>query len=177
MSKIGRRPIAFGDVKVSLVGSEVHYTGKMNSGVYVLPEWMEITLNDKTIAIKPGQSVPGASRLWGMHRALMANALIGADKGFEKQIRIVGLGFKAVKTAKGLQFSLGFSHKIDFEVPAGLTIEIDKTGQLLSCKSTDKNLLGLVCSKIRLLRAPEPYKGTGVQYANETIFRKVGKTK
>ena len=177
MSKIGRRPIAVGDSKIEIVGKEVHYKGEKSSGTYALPEWMDIVFDGKTIALKPGESVPGASRWWGMHRALLANALIGSDKGFEKQIRITGLGFKAVKTAGGLQFSLGFSHKIDFSVPAGVTIDIDKTGQLLSCKSSDKNLLGLVCSKIRELRKPEPYKGTGVQYVNETIFRKVGKTK
>jgi len=177
MSKIGRRPIAIGDAKIEIVGKEIRYKGKMNAGTYSLPEWMDIVFDQKTVALKPNKTVAGMSRLWGMHRALLANALIGADKGFEKQIRITGLGFKAVKASGGLQFSLGFSHKIDFALPAGVTVDIDKTGQLLSCKATDKNLLGLVCSQIRALRPPEPYKGTGVQYVNETIIRKVGKTK
>jgi len=96
---------------------------------------------------------------------------------FEKQIRIVGLGYKAVVQGSKLQFSLGFSHKIDFDLPAEVTVETDKVGQLLTCRSSNKEALGLVCSEIRALRPPEPYKGTGIQYVGEVIRRKAGKAK
>lgn len=92
-------------------------------------------------------------------------------------MRINGLGFKAVSVGDKLQFSLGFSHKLDFSLPTGVSVEIDKTGQVLLLKAADKEILGHVCSKIRALRPPEPYKGTGVQRADEVIRRKVGKTK
>jgi large subunit ribosomal protein L6 len=115
--------------------------------------------------------------LWGLHRALLANKITGADKKFEKELRIVGLGFKAVAAGSKLQFTLGYSHKIDFELPKEVSIEIDKTGQILMARSADKEVLGHVCSKIRSLRLPEPYKGTGIQYATEKIRRKVGKKK
>ena len=107
----------------------------------------------------------------------MANKIWGADQGFEKQLRITGLGFKALAVSGKIQFSLGYSHKIDFLLPQGVTVEIDKTGQNLLFKSVDKELLGLVCSRVRALRPPEPYKGTGIQYAQEVILRKAGKAK
>ena len=93
-------------------------------------------------------------------------------------MKINGLGFKAVKKGdRELQFTLGYSHKIDFTLPAGIDFEIDKTGQLLTMRSADKELLGQNCSEIRALREPEPYKGTGIQYLDETILRKAGKAK
>ena len=177
MSKMGRQPINIGSTHVEIVGHEIRYKGKNAQGNYMLPEWLIPTLDGQKLVLKPAHGGGDVGRLWGMHRALLANAITGADKGFECQIKIVGLGFKASKSAKGLQFSLGFSHKIDFELPAGIVVDIDKTGQLLTCKSHDKELLGLTCSRIRALREPEPYKGTGIQYGNEVIRRKAGKTK
>ena len=114
---------------------------------------------------------------WGLHRALLANALLGADKGFEKQIKIEGLGFKAQLQGNLLTFSLGFSHKPTYTVPSSVSIEVDKSGQLLTCRSSYKDILGQVCSDIRSLRPPEPYKGKGIRYSDEVILRKAGKAK
>lgn len=177
MSKIGRRPIQLGDVQVQVQNGEVHYKGKKTSGVYKLPKELTAQVEGKSLKINASTLTNDSKRLWGLHRALLANELKGADQGFEKQVRIVGLGYKAVSTAGKLQFSLGFSHKIDFEMPKEITVEIDKSGQLLTLRSADKVLLGLICSKIRSLKAPEPYKGTGVQYVGEVILRKAGKAK
>lgn len=177
MSKIGRKAIDTGNTQVTIKDREVHYKGKKSEGVHVLPDLLNAELNEKKLFIKAARKTSDSNMLWGLHRALLANKIKGADSGFERQIRIVGLGFKAVPAGKNLQFSLGFSHKLDFELPTEVTVEIDKTGQLLTFKSADKPLLGLVCSKVRALRLPEPYKGTGIQYANEIIRRKAGKAK
>lgn len=135
---------------------------------------LTLNLNE---SVKSKHSLRGVSRIWGLNRALLFNMIHGAEKPFEKKLEINGLGFKAVAAGSKVTFTLGFSHKIDFNLPESVSIEIDKTGQKLVLKSTNKELLGLVCSKIRALREPEPYKGTGIKYAEEVIARKAGKTK
>lgn len=177
MSKIGRRPIEIGGVTVDIKGKEVHYKGKRSSGVYVLDESLLAELKGKELFVKPAIVNDDTNRLWGLHRALLNNRIKGADVGFKKQLRIVGLGYKAVLTGSNIQFSLGYSHKIDVGLPKNVTVEIDKTGQVLTFDSFDKDLLGQICSDIRALRPPEPYKGTGIQYSDEKILRKAGKAK
>jgi large subunit ribosomal protein L6 len=177
MSKIGRRPINIGNAAVDIKNNEIHYKGKKASGTYSLPASFSAELKNKELWIKPVTIDRDTNRLWGLNRALLANKIKGSDVGFEKQIKIVGLGFKAVATGNDLQFSLGYSHKIPYQLPKAVTVVIDRTGQLLTFQSADKELLGQVCSDIRALRVPEPYKGTGVMYANEVILRKAGKAK
>ena len=177
MSKIGRKAIDISNVKIEIKGQDVHYNGPKNSGVHVLPEELTIQVNGNELLVVVKDPSQDANRVWGLHRALLANCITGASVGFEKNIQIEGLGYKAVLTGSKIVFSLGYSHKIDFELPKGVTLELDKTGQKLSFKSSDKALLGHVCSVIRALRPPEPYKGTGVRYATEVITRKAGKTK
>jgi large subunit ribosomal protein L6 len=99
------------------------------------------------------------------------------EKGFELKLTIVGLGFKAVSTGTKVTLSLGYTHKIDYDLPVGVTLEIDKTGQILMLRSADKFLLGNAADAIRSFRPPEPYKGTGIIREGEVIFRKAGKTK
>lgn len=183
MSKIGRKPIDIGAAAVEINGQEVHYKGKNNAGVYVLPLGFHPTVANAQLLIsldKAGKShkmIQEGNRLWGLHRALLANKISGAQKDFVKELDIVGLGFKAAATGPKVVFSLGYTHKIDFNLPKGVTLEVDKTGQKLIFKSFDRELLGQVCSDVRSMRPPEPYKGTGVKYKNETIARKAGKTK
>lgn len=177
MSKIGRKPIDISGVTVEINGNDISFKGKKMSGTHTLPALLKAEVVDGHLVITSVRKTAETNRIWGLNRALLANKIIGAQTGFDKQIRIVGLGFKAIVQGPKLQFSLGFSHKIDFDLPADVTVEIDKTGQLLTCRSSNKESLGLVCSKIRALRPPEPYKGTGIQYANEVIRRKAGKAK
>lgn len=177
MSKIGRRPIALGAVTVDIKGNEIHYKGKKASGVYQLDKILTAEVQDKELFVKPAELTSDTNRLWGLHRALLNNRIQGADTGFKKQLRINGLGYKAIATGSKIQFSLGYSHKIDFDLPANVTVEIDKSGQLVTFESTDKDLLGQVCSDVRAFRPPEPYKGTGIQYVGEVILRKAGKAK
>ena len=177
MSKIGRKPIDITGVTVDIQGQTISYKGKKASGTHVLPDALKVEKTDTSLRLQAARKAPRLNELWGLNRALLANKIIGANTGFEKKINIVGLGFKALVQGPKLQLSLGYSHKIDFALPADVTVETDKTGQLLTCKSIDKESLGLVCSRLRALRSPEPYKGTGVAYAGEVIRRKAGKAK
>lgn len=181
MSKIGRKPIDIGAVQVEIKGQEVHYKGKKGSGVYTVPKELVANLDNKKVYLKvagkPDMSLRELNRVWGLARALLANGIKGADTPFEKEVQINGLGFKAALTGQKIALTLGYSHKIDFDLPKEVSLEIDKTGQKLLFKSADRFILGDVCSKIRALRPPEPYKGTGIRVANEFIARKAGKTK
>lgn len=177
MSKIGRKPISCAGVTVTINGNEIHYKGPRVSGVYVLPSELQAVRQDNNLVLKTVEKTTDHNRIWGMHRALLANIIKGAAAPFEKIIQINGLGFKAALADSKITFSLGFSHKIDFNLPQGVTLELDKTGQKLTFKSSDKALLGHVCSQIRALRPPEPYKGTGIKVSTEVLIRKAGKTK
>jgi len=183
MSKIGRMPIDLGDTKVEIKGQEVHYSGKKASDVYVLPADLEVRIEDKQLFVQPNKDAKSKlrprelNRIWGLHRALLANALKGSQEEFEKKLKITGLGYKAAVSGKNVVFNLGYSHKKEFELPSDVSLEVDRTGQLLTLRSKDKMLVGQVCSKIKQLRMPEPYKGTGIQLTTEVIARKAGKAK
>ena len=177
MSKIGRKAIELGSVKVTVSGDQVQYAGKKAQGTHTLPEGIKAEVQGTKLILVPVNKSVEANRVWGLQRALLANKIKGADQGFEKQVKIVGLGFKATPKGNTIQFKLGFSHEIEMPLPEGVTVETDKVGQLLTFKSSDKERLGEVCSKVRALRSPEPYKGTGIQYVGEVIIRKSGKAK
>ena len=180
MSKIGRIPINISSVKIDLKGNVVNCTAPNGSFVHTLPAELSATVSDdnkELFLVALDVQDKDSKRLWGLHRALLSNEIIGITTGFEKKIEIVGLGYKAIVSGNKVQFSLGFSHKIDFELPSGVDLETDKSGQKLTLKARDKALLGLVASTIKALRPPEPYKGTGIRYAGEEVRRKVGKAK
>lgn len=178
MSKIGRKPIDITGVQIQVTGSDVHFKGAKNTGTYTLPQELEaVVTGNQVLTLNPKKKDRKLNDVWGLHRALLANKINGARASFEKDVEIVGLGFKALKSGTKLVFSLGYSHKIDFELPEDVTVDIDKTGQKLAFKSSDKERLGLVCSQIRALRSPEPYKGTGIKLKAEVLLRKAGKAK
>jgi large subunit ribosomal protein L6 len=183
MSKIGRKPIDASGVQVELKDNQVIYNGPKASGMHELPGELAARLDGNTLNIVPGEVKKASSkirdinRLWGLHRALLFNKINGARKEFATEVQINGLGFKAVASGSKLVFSLGYSHKIDFNLPKSVTVDIDKTGQKLVIKSSDRELVGQVCSDIKALRATEPYKGTGIKLASDVILRKAGKTK
>lgn len=176
MSKIGRKPIDLAGVQVDVKGQDVHFKGARNSGVHALPDGLHVEKIDNKLRITCDNKKQYAA--WGLHRALLANEIKGAAQGFEQKITIIGLGFKAVsKGSNALEFSLGFSHKIPFVYPKTITIEIDKTGQNLSIKGSDKEEVGHMAQLMCELRPVEPYKGTGVNLAGKAILRKAGKAK
>lgn len=177
MSKIGRKPIVVGDVKIDIKGNTVHYEGKKAKGDHELPAFIKPIFEDGRLKLACENCDKGQKRFWGMHRALLANAIQGAGVGFEKTIQIEGLGYKAQQSGNKLILSLGYSHKIDLEIPKDVELKMDKQGKVLTFSSYDKGLVGEICDRIRSFRAPEPYKGTGIKYAGEEIKRKAGKAK
>jgi len=176
MSKIGRKPIDLNNTQVEINGNVISYKGKNASGMHTLPDFLKAESNGKQLKITLTKD-RNNKKFWGLHRALLANKLKGASDLFVKKLQINGLGFKAELTGGKIKLSLGFSHKIEKNLPKDITLEIDKTGQNLTFKSFDKEKLGQICDDIRSLRPPEPYKGTGIKLEEETIIRKAGKTK
>lgn len=183
MSKIGRKPIDITNVKIELNGREIRYNGPKKSGIHILPEILDAQINDNKIMLVPKASALKQMKqrdincVWGLNRALLANEIQGAKQEFEKIIEIIGLGFKVVGSGNKIVFSLGYTHKIDFELPAGVSWSADKTGQKLTLRSSNKEALGQTASAICDFRLPEPYKGTGIKLADQEIIRKAGKTK
>lgn len=180
MSKIGRKVITFSNAVVQVNENTVTIGGSKAKLVHELPAALIATVDGKNlkISLRKGEKESKENKmLWGLHRALIANKITGLEKGFEQVMKIVGLGFKAQLTGKKLTFTLGYTHKIDLDLPTDVTVEVDKTGQILTFKSNDKFLLGNICDRVRSFRPPEPYKGTGVMKENEVIVRKAGKTK
>ena len=177
MSKIGRKPIDLKGVKVELKENKVFYSGTKATGVHELPSALSAEVTEGKIKLNSVEKSQENNKLWGLHRALLANEIEGAGVGFTQKIIITGLGFKGILNGNKIDFSLGYSHKINFPIPDGITIEIDKTGQVIVVKGYNKELVGHVCSKIKALRPTEPYKGTGIKLDKEVILRKAGKTK
>ena len=177
MSKIGRKPISTQGLTITVDGQIISYKGSKKSGTYVVPDSLTITFENDAIklGLKNPQDLKN-NNVWGLHRALLANELAGAMQEFVKEVVIVGLGYKGELKGDMIVFSLGYSHKIDFKLPKNVSVAIDKTGQNLSIRSSDKFLAGDVAQKICALRRPEPYKGTGVRLQNEVIHRKTGKS-
>lgn len=180
MSKIGRKPISFSSAKIQIDGDSITISGHKAKFTHELPKVLVASLEDKKMIISLAKNEKESKKnkmLWGLHRALLANKIKGVEQGFEQIMKIVGLGYKAQLVGKKLVFALGYTHKIDFDFPESVTVEMDKSGQILTFKSYDKFILGDVCDRIRSLRVPEPYKGTGIIRGNEIIVRKAGKTK
>lgn len=177
MSNIGRKLINLGSVQVEIKGQEITYKGKKSSGTHVLPSFLQAQKKDnqlKLVLLSPERKY---KRFYGLHRALLANYIIGADAGFEKKLEIKGLGFKAALGGKIATFSLGYSNKIELVLPEGISLEVDKTGQKLVVRGANKETVGHIGDQIRSMRPPEPYKGTGIMLENEHIIRKAGKAK
>lgn len=183
MSKIGRKPIFFKNVQVRTEENKVFYQGPHAAGVYEVHNDLQIKLENDNVALFPVESAikkKDINMIWGLHRALLNNAIQGSAVLFEKHIRIEGLGFKAEPQGNNLNnltLSLGFSHKIDFVVPQNVFVEIDKTKQNIILKSSSKEEVGKVAAHIRALRPVEPYKGKGIFYKDEFLIKKAGKTK
>lgn len=177
MSKIGRKPIAIQDVDVTVEGQVVTYKGKLTQGTYLLPDCLRAKIEDNHLCIEMADAKDKRNKkFWGLHRALLANEISGSKELFSTTVVIVGLGYKAELKGKSIEFSLGYSHKINFDLPDDVTVDVDKSGQKLKISSSSKFMMGDVAQKICALRRPEPYKGTGVRLETDQILRKVGKS-
>lgn len=178
MSKIGRKPIHLSSATVVIKDDVVTVKGPKGIFEHHLPIGLKAVSQPKGLTLLLGEDQSRKVKtLWGLHRALLANKVQGVEKGFDINMKIVGLGFKAQLAGKKLTFTLGFSHKIDYEIPNGVSVAVDKTGQLLTVSGMDKDLVGKTADEIRSLKQPEPYKGTGIIRDGEVILRKAGKAK
>jgi len=137
---------------------------------------VNVAMENGAIAVQPRDETKQARAMWGMSRSQVANLVEGVSKGYEKKLEINGVGYRAAVAGKVLKLALGYSHEIDFEIPAGIAIVTPKPTEIL-VSGIDKQRVGQVAAEIRELRGPEPYKGKGIKYADEFIFRKEGKKK
>jgi len=175
MSRVGKKPIPLPD-KVTAVVAEgvVRVHGPRGELTRTLPGRITAEVADGVIVIRPVDETRMSRSLWGLTRTLVANMVLGVAQGFSKELEIVGVGYKAEKQGQDLKLALGFSHPCIIEPPAGITFDVPSP-QLVAVRGNDKELVGLVASRIRALRPPEPYKGKGVKYRDEHVRRKVRK--
>lgn len=177
MSRIGKKPVAVpSGVTANLDGQTVKVKGAKGELSFVVPDDVAVVMEDGAIKVDPRDETKRARALWGMSRSQVSNIVEGVSKGFEKKLEISGVGYKAAVAGKVLKLSLGYSHDIDFEIPQGITITTPKPTEIVVA-GIDKQQVGQTASEIRRFRGPEPYKGKGVKYADEFIFRKEGKKK
>ena len=177
MSRVGKKPVPVpSGVTATVEGQNVKMKGAKGELSFVVPEEVTVALEDGAVAVKPRDDSKSARAKWGMSRSQLANLVEGVSKGFEKRLEINGVGYKAAVAGKILKLSLGYSHDIDYEIPAGVTIVTPKPTEVV-VSGTDKQKVGQAAAEIRDYRGPEPYKGKGVKYAGEFIFRKEGKKK
>ena len=179
MSKIGKINISIPDkVKVALAGSNINIEGPLGKkSLSIDLETFELNIKDgKEISLKPKKIDQNTKRLWGMNRSLLNNAIIGASRGYEKTLELVGVGYRAALKGKQLNLQLGFSHDINFDIPDTVKITVEKQ-TTLKIIGFDKQEVGMIASKIKSLRPPEPYKGKGIKEKGQYILRKEGKKK
>ena len=177
MSRVGKKPIPVpAGVTAKVDGQTVSLKGAKGELNFTVPEDVDVVLENGEIKVDPRSDSKQAQAMWGMSRAMIQNLATGVTKGFERKLEITGVGYKAAVQGKKLQLSLGYSHDIDFPIPDGITIVAARPTEL-TISGIDKREVGQVAAEIRSFRPPEPYKGKGVKYAGEFIFRKEGKKK
>tara|TARA_B100001057_G_scaffold200128_1_gene200819 strand:- start:3134 stop:3673 length:540 start_codon:yes stop_codon:yes gene_type:complete len=179
MSKIGKINISIPEkVKVVVSGSILNIEGPMGKkSLNIDLDVFTLDVKDgKEISIAPKKIDQNTKRLWGMNRSLINNAVLGSSKGYEKTLELVGVGYRASLKGNLLNLQLGYSHDIDFPIPEGIKIAVEKQ-TTLKISGSDKQLVGLVTSKIKTLRKIEPYKGKGIREKGQYILKKEGKKK
>ena len=179
MSKIGKINISIPEkVKVILSGNIINIEGPLGKkSLNIDLDTFDLNINDgKEVSIKPKKQNQSTKRLWGMNRSLINNAMIGASKGYEKILELSGVGFRAMLKGNILNLQLGFSHDINFKIPEGVKIQVEKQ-IIIKITGTDKQQVGMIAAEIKSLRPPEPYKGKGIKEQGQYILRKEGKKK
>ena len=183
MSRIGRLPVAVpSGINVEVAGQRLSVKGKAGGQTLELHPEIAAKVEAGKVVLAPRSESKRARMLWGTSRALVANMVAGANKGFTRSLEIHGIGNRAEVQGKTLNLQLGFSHDIKMPIPEGITVKVDanKVGErqgLIEVSGADKRLVGQVAAEIRALRKPEPYKGKGIRFADEYVRRKEGKKK
>ena len=180
MSRIGNSPISFSEgTTVSVANGVVTVKGKLGELTQKVDNSISISVNENEVILSRNSEEKQVRSYHGLYRALIANMVEGVEKGYEKKLELVGVGYRAANQGQKLDISAGYSHNIVFEIPSEVKLEtVSEKGQapVVILKSIDKQLIGAVAAKIRSFRKPEPYKGKGIKYAGEYIRRKAGKT-
>src|SRR5260370_34118194 len=177
MSRIGKKPIVIPTgVTAKLEGQTIAVKGAKGELKFTAPQEVALSIDGGAVHVEPQSQEKRARAMWGMTRAQVANLVGGVTKGFEKKLEISGVGYKAALQGKNLQLALGYSHDVVYAIPEGITIVVPKPTEI-TITGNDSQRVGQVAAEIRAYRPPEPYKGKGVKYANEFIFRKEGKKK
>ena len=177
MSRIGQKIIEIPDNVEPILGQdEIKLTGPKGELSTPIFEGANIEIADKTITVNKNENNPDFSKNWGLQRTLISNSIIGVSEGYSKKLEINGVGYRAQMKGSNIQLSLGFSHDVNYETPDGIKIETPSQTEII-ISGIDKQKVGQVAAEIRAFRPPEPYKGKGVKYEDEYIFRKEGKKK
>jgi large subunit ribosomal protein L6 len=177
MSRIGKKPVPIpSGVTANVEGQTVKVKGPKGQLQVVLPDDVTVKMDNGAVKVDPRNETKRARSMWGTSRTLVNNLITGVTKGYEKKLEITGVGYRAALQGKNLQIALGFSHDVIFPVPEGIAIATPKPTEIV-VTGIDKQKVGQVAAEIRAFRPPEPYKGKGVKYEGEYIFRKEGKKK
>ena len=177
MSRIGKKPVAVPTgVTASVEGQTVKVKGPKGALQLVVDDDVVVSLDKGVVKVDPRNDSKRARSMWGTYRTLVSNLFTGVTKGFEEKLEITGVGYRAAVQGKSLNLQLGFSHDVSFPIPEGIAIATPKPTEI-NITGINKQTVGQVAAEIRGYRPPEPYKGKGVKYAGEYIFRKEGKKK
>ena len=177
MSRIGKKPVDLpSGVSATLSGQTIEVKGPKGTRSFTATDDVTLKVEDNVVTIEPRGKSKRARQQWGMSRTQVQNCVTGVTDGFKKELEISGVGYRAQMQGNVLKLSLGYSHDVNFEVPEGVTVKADKPTEI-SVEGTDQQLVGQVAANIREWRKPEPYKGKGIKYKDEYVFRKEGKKK
>ncbi|MBO6604128.1 MULTISPECIES: 50S ribosomal protein L6 [Paracoccaceae] len=177
MSRIGKRPVDLpSGVDVQISGQKIEVKGPKGTRSFTATDDVTLAVEDNAVTVTPRGKSKRARQQWGMSRTMVQNLVTGVTDGFKKELEIQGVGYRAQMQGNTLKLSLGLSHEVNFEVPAGVTVTAPKVTEVV-IEGNDEQLVGQVAANIREWRKPEPYKGKGIRYKGEYIFRKEGKKK
>ena len=177
MSRIGKKPVELpSGVSAQVKGQTIEVKGPKGTRSFTAGDDVDIVLDGNVVSVKPRGLSKRARQQWGMTRSMVANLAQGVTDGFKKELELVGVGYRAAMQGKELKLSLGYSHEVLFPVPEGITISTPKQTEIV-VEGIDQQLVGETAANIRKWRSPEPYKGKGIRYKDEYIFRKEGKKK
>ena len=177
MSRIGKKPVPLiKGTSASISGQTIEVKGPKGTRSFTAGDDVTLTIDGETVKVTPRGLSKRARQQWGMSRSMIANLVTGVTVGFRKDMEIQGVGYRAVMAGSNLKLSLGYSHEVNFEVPEGVTVTSPKNTEII-VEGIDQQLVGQVAANIREWKKPEPYKGKGIRYKGEFVFRKEGKKK
>jgi large subunit ribosomal protein L6 len=177
MSRIGRKPVTLvKGTSASISGQTIEVKGPKGTRSFTAGDDVTLTIEGETVKVTPRGMSKRARQQWGMSRSMVQNLVDGVSEGFKKEMEIQGVGYRAAMAGNVLKLSLGYSHEVNFEVPKGVTVTAPKQTEIV-VEGIDQQLVGQVAANIREWKKPEPYKGKGIRYKGEFVFRKEGKKK